>query len=159
MKTASKSRLALLASLLLSGSLLAAPPANDAFANRLDVTGLSLISGTTVEATKEPGEPNHGLNPGGRSVWYSWTAPATGQVSLLLTNHSFSPLIGVYTGTSVNALTTWSFSANTNTLSFPVIAATTYQLAIDGTSGGSFTLNISPVVTPPPNDFLPIGSP
>lgn len=154
MKTASKSRLALLASLLLSGSLLAAPPANDAFANRLDVTGLSLISGTTVEATKEPGEPNHGLNPGGRSVWYSWTAPATGQVSLLVTNHSFSPLIGVYTGTSVNALTTWSFSANTNTLSFPVIAATTYQLAIDGTSGGSFTLNISPVVTPPPNDLF-----
>ena len=59
-----------------------APP-NDDFTNRLKLSGsrLSLLA-TNFGATKEVGEPNHQGNPGGSSVWYSWTAPASGRVTL-----------------------------------------------------------------------------
>ena len=70
-----------------------ASPANDDFANRLKLSGarVSLLA-TNAGATKEVGEPDHGGNPGGSSVWYSWTAPASGRVTLS-TNQiaAFSP--------------------------------------------------------------------
>ena len=33
---------------------------------------------SNCRAHKEPGEPDHAGNPGGRSVWWQWTAPASG---------------------------------------------------------------------------------
>ncbi len=38
-------------------------------------------NGTNIRATKESGEPNHAGNSGGASVWYHWTAPASGSVA------------------------------------------------------------------------------
>ncbi|NJM54865.1 MAG: hypothetical protein HC841_02065 [Verrucomicrobiae bacterium] len=47
------------------------------------LAGSSLhVAGSNVAAGREPGEPVHAGNPGGRSVWYSWTAPASGHVWL-----------------------------------------------------------------------------
>ena len=44
---------------------------NDAFANRRLITGTSVtVTGSTVGATKEAGEPNHAGNRGGKSVWF-----------------------------------------------------------------------------------------
>jgi hypothetical protein len=129
------------------------PPANDLFADRQVLpSNITIISGTIQGATKEAGEPNHGGNPGGRSVWYSWTAPSTGELTLQVTNNSFGPLIGVYTGSSVNSLTTVTSGSFTNTLSFQVFAATTYHIAIDGTVSGTFTLTFGNVTPPPVND-------
>src|SRR5690349_281278 len=46
---------------------------NDPFSGRIALSGTTAtVSGTTVGATKESGEPNHGLVAGGHSVWYSW---------------------------------------------------------------------------------------
>ena len=54
-------------------------PANDSFANAQTVTGVTgTTAGTNTGASKETGEPNHGGNTGGRSIWYGWTAPSTG---------------------------------------------------------------------------------
>ena len=59
------------------GSASATPPSNDNFANAETITDrFGWLDGDNTEATKEPGEPNHAGNPGGASVWYSWTAPA-----------------------------------------------------------------------------------
>ena len=59
------------------------PPANDDFANSFTLSGSATnASGTNVNATKQTGEPNHAGNPGGKSVWWSWTAPASGEVAL-----------------------------------------------------------------------------
>ena len=60
---------------------LLAATANDLFANAVVLTGEN-ISATvdSTDATAEPGEPQHAGQPGGASVWWRWTAPATGNL-------------------------------------------------------------------------------
>src|SRR6185295_18012502 len=61
------------------------PPVNDLFANRTVLDGTNiLIEGSLVMAGEEPGEPvpPYGCGYTGRSIWYSWTAPAAGSVWL-----------------------------------------------------------------------------
>jgi len=140
-----------------------APPANDSFANAEQLSGMQIhIARTNVEATKEPGEPGHGLNSGGASVWFKWTAPMS-RLMVLTTNRTASNLnttIGVYTGTSVNALNTIAYGddiegdSNTNLKShvrFDVRQGTTYYIAVDGfkfqeqpAAQGAFALDLQP---------------
>lgn len=65
---------------------------------------ISSTNGITVGATKEAGEPNHGGNTGGSSVWLNWTAPANGPVGFDKQGSAFDTSRGIYTGNSVNAL-------------------------------------------------------
>ena len=59
-----------------------APP-NDDFEKRAIIHGSRLNFVTSnAGASKESGEPDHSGNPGGSSVWFSWTAPASGRVTL-----------------------------------------------------------------------------
>jgi hypothetical protein len=63
-------------------ALTSAPP-NDAFDKPVQLAGLrTRIAASNKGATKEPGEPDHGGNPGGSSVWFLWVAPASGRVTL-----------------------------------------------------------------------------
>ena len=61
--------------------------------------------GTNVDATQETGE--HQTIGGRQSVWYRWTAPSTGRVTIATCDgrygggSSFNTLLAVYTGTSV----------------------------------------------------------
>jgi hypothetical protein len=56
----------------------AAAPANDRFVNAQVITGSSgTVNGSNTGANDESGEPDHGGFPGGRSIWYRWTAPTT----------------------------------------------------------------------------------
>ncbi|MFM8337380.1 MAG: PPC domain-containing protein, partial [Opitutaceae bacterium] len=85
-------------------------PANDAFAARIaitgtpDSTGAIRVAGSNVGATEEAGEPDHAGNPGGRSVWWSWTAPGAGIATISTAGSSFNTVLAVYTGTSLAAL-------------------------------------------------------
>ncbi|HEV7395485.1 MAG TPA: NF038122 family metalloprotease [Pyrinomonadaceae bacterium] len=126
------------------------PPANDTFANAQVITGSSgSVSGTNVSATKESGEPNHGGNAGGKSVWYRWQSPSTGTVTFTTTGSNFDTTLGIYTGSSVSALT--SIASNdddpaggtVSLASFSATAGTTYRIAVDGFDGasGNITLN------------------
>src|SRR5207247_5707942 len=46
-------------------------PSNDAFAAAQAIAGTSgTVAGSTVDASKQTGEPNHAGNAGGASVWY-----------------------------------------------------------------------------------------
>src|SRR5262245_18037745 len=59
---------------------LAAPPMNDAFSAAQMIAGASgTVATNNLGATKQAGEPNHGGNPGGASVWFKWTAPQNGR--------------------------------------------------------------------------------
>ena len=81
-------------------------PANDNFSAAQTISGTQgTVTGTNVRATKETGEPNHAGNAGGASIWYNWTAPANGSVTIDTVGGTIDSLLAVYTGSSVNALT------------------------------------------------------
>src|SRR5688572_9742272 len=82
-------------------------PANDDFSAAQELTGLPVgASGTTTGATAEPGEPapTGGTTPDA-SVWYRWTGPVTGNVTIDTCQGDFDTILAVYTGTSLDALT------------------------------------------------------
>ena len=114
-------------------------PVNDLFANRSSLGGSSGSSaGTNVNATSEPGEPNHAGSVGGASIWWKWTAPAAGQVSLDTGGSGFISLLAVYTGTAVSSLTPVAASTNGNGgIYFQAQAGTEYEIAVDGSNGTS----------------------
>lgn len=126
-------------------------PANDNFASRAVIAGASaMVSGSNVGATKEAGEPNHAGNSGGKSVWWSWTAPENGPVTVTTDGSDFDTLLGVYTGASVSSLDTIASDddggpGTTSLTTFSGVAGTAYQIAVDGFGGasGSITLRIS----------------
>jgi Ca2+-binding RTX toxin-like protein len=119
-----------------------AAPVNDNFgaARSLASAASGAVTGSNVDATKETGEPDHAGNPGGHSVWFSWTAPADGNAFFTTSGSAFDTLLAVYTGVAVNSLT--PVAANDDdpttggsTVSFAVSSGVTYMLAVDGFLG------------------------
>jgi hypothetical protein len=136
-------------SAVLNQQVVAAPtgPANDRFANRLTLTGSAVTAtGSNVGATKEAGEPIHGGNVGGKSVWWSWKAPASGVVTIDTLGSSFKTLLGVYTGSTLTALARVTGLPLTvggaATFTFVAKAGQTYQIAVDGFAGASGSVKL-----------------
>jgi hypothetical protein len=168
------------------------PPPNDDFANAADLTAagqvyefepgaerfyFARLEGYDWNASKEVGEPEHEGDPGGASVWYRWTAPETGLVHLSACCVA-GPLIGLYTGSSVDALAPVPFNSEIwPEKQAQVVAGQTYMIAVDGVydeSSGeaaqfSFSINASmslpakdtetpnpfESIPPPPDTFAP----
>ena len=124
-------------------------PANDAFANATVIAleeGTVSMTGTNIAATRETGEPAHEDAPIGYSVWWRWTAPATGAVTLTTLGSDFDSVLAVYTGTAVSALTKVASNDDeetpeqnetpqrkrTSRLSFNARKNVTYRIAVDG---------------------------
>ena len=146
--------LALVALLLAAQPLRAAGPENDHFDDALVLTGDSVtVSGTNVGATGEPGEPGHHDGSYARnSVWYTWTAPSTRRVAVETCGSRLDTTLGVYTGASVDSLTTLGTSDESGVCATrggsAVILATTageaYRIAVDGWNVhvGEFVLRV-----------------
>ena len=119
-----------------------AQPANDMFANRIVITGTNTaVTGSNVGATRETGEPYHAGVTGGASVWWSWTAPSVGTVTISTTGSTFDTVLGVYSGSSVSALTELASDdddpdtgALTSKVVFDVTSNQTCQIAVDGST-------------------------
>lgn len=148
-------------------------PVNNNFANATAVTtfgGSASVKGSTIAATGEAGEPLHGAGNGGpsRSVWWRWTATSGGTVNVTTLGSNFDTTLGIYTGTSVGALTLIAANddvdpgiVRTSTVTFTAVAGTTYSIAVDGWDGyyGQVTLNVTldsggspaPVITSQPS--------
>ncbi len=134
-----------------SGSAPVTAPANNNFASAITMTGDNgSLNGSNVSATKETGEPNHDGNAGGVSVWWKWVAPSDGSLSVDTHGSNFDTVMGVYTGSSVSALTKkasndddGSSNSNSGVSISNVVSGTTYYVAIDGYSAktGSIKLN------------------
>jgi len=124
-----------------------APPLNDNFASAGTLSGgFSSEPGTTANATKEPGEPDHAGNSGGHSVWYKWTALSTKSVTIDTIGSSFDTLLAVYTGNSVGALSLVASNGDIgpgdlqSRVTFSATAGTVYRIAVDGFDGASGNL-------------------
>ena len=127
-------------------------PPNDNFTNRIVITGLvSTVTGSNVNATMESGEPFHYLSTGGKSVWWTWTAPASGPVVMDTIGSSFDTIMAVYTNSTLptnifNRIASDNDSGGNlkSRVSFNAVAEVAYQIAVDGYNGssGNITLNV-----------------
>jgi hypothetical protein len=143
--------------------VIAPPPAsNNNFAAAIPVSGPdAVLTGSNVSATREPGEPSIARNRGGASVWWDWTAPGTGVVTIDTHGSSFDTLLGAYTGKSVAHLKLiasnddGSFTDSTSAISFHAKAGILYHLRVDGFSGasGDILLTVHQTLPPPNNNF------
>jgi hypothetical protein len=150
--------LLLAAGLVVPSGALADAPSNDAFAAADELTGrLAVVSSVNKDATKETGEPNHAGKVGGASVWYRWTSPAGGRATLNTCGSGFDTLLAVYTGASVDALTSVVGNDDAcglqSSVAFDASEGETYRIAVDGLQGvtGAFTLSLR--LTPANDDF------
>ncbi|MEQ2006454.1 MAG: S8 family serine peptidase [Limisphaerales bacterium] len=120
-------------------------PFNDVLANALELAGtVGATTTNNINATLEPGEPLHAGKQGGKSVWYFFTAPSDGLLSITTTNSNFDTLLAVYTGTRVDRLTALNANDDTPTgfgiyseLTQAVRSGTRYYVAVDGLAGSS----------------------
>jgi hypothetical protein len=117
------------------------PAWNDQFANCLVITGaVGAVSGSTRAATRQTGEPLHAGVSGSGSIWFCWTAPANAPFTFDTSGSSFDTLLGIYTGSAVNALTSIASDNNSGSngasrVTFNAVGNTLYRIAVAGVSG------------------------
>ncbi len=162
------------------------PPPNDDFANAATVappltSSPSSYSVATTAATTQPGEPtNVCVSPSGkktpappsstpepittgRTAWYRFTPPASGELTIDTAGSSYDTLLATFTGNAVNSLTPVPGACNDDfngTLQSRVVftanAGTTYYVQAGGFNGASGSLSIrfsgNFPAPPPPND-------
>ena len=125
---------------LLSSTAALAAPVNDAFVNATPIVGpIATVTGNNVGATKQfGGEPTFvGGDFGGASVWWTWTASASGQTTIDTQGSDFNTLLGIFTGTAANQLALIAenndYEGNTwSRVQFNAVAGTTYRIYVDG---------------------------
>ncbi len=133
-------------------------PPNDHFGRaQLLAEGTGSTTGQTIGATSQPSEPPLG---GGvpDSVWYRWTAEATGPVTFSIDPAQsnqwgrFDPVVTIGQGTSLDRFT--QIGGPDVAVTFQALAGRTYRIAVDGSGPGrgTFQLRWGPPVPRPAND-------
>ncbi|HRE83766.1 MAG TPA: S8 family serine peptidase [Opitutaceae bacterium] len=132
-------------------------PFNDDFNARAQLQGeLVQVRAASSGATAEVGEPAHaGFSPGA-TLWWTWTAPVSGEVSVDTQGSAFDTVLAVYTGDSLVGISLVAANDNgtigqASRLTFLAQAGTAYQLAVGGKgdANGLILLNLGAV---PAND-------
>jgi hypothetical protein len=146
-------------------------PTNDWIFNAILLKGYSgkeiAING---RATKDPGEPLHGYNEGGHSIWYKFNSPSNGLLTLSTLGSTFDTLLGVYTNnapsisTNIDMTNLVSVAQNDDAdgknkyskLTVPVLKNIDYFIAVDGYGGetGSVVLTYN---FEPSSDFYMVN--
>jgi hypothetical protein len=138
---------------------------SDSFGQRpLFESDLDSIHGVTYGATREPGEPQHGDGPGGKSVWLRWrSSKGGGIVSFDTRGSGFDTMLAAYAGTALGNLTRLDVdddraSNACSRIQFNVLPNTDYNIAIDGWAGSSgfFVLNWNFISGPAVTTSLPV---
>ncbi len=129
------------------------PLANDAFANRATLGTPAHVVANNTGASTEQNEPNlqfgSGLPliPWGATLWWKWTAPFSGTVTIDTFGSSIDTILSIYTGTTLNNQFANTLlqrndnapgSANVSLVSFSAVAGTEYQIQVGGVGGAFF---------------------
>ncbi|HMC28068.1 MAG TPA: delta-60 repeat domain-containing protein, partial [Verrucomicrobiae bacterium] len=123
-------------------------PTNDNFQQRYHIPGRSYATPISLlAASREPGEPSHGGGAG--SLWWDWTAPFTGLVTLRGTQAgNFVPFLAVYQGAVLASLASAPSSSQvigqTRQLRFQATQGQNYDLAL---AGAKFDTNDFPHIS------------
>jgi len=140
-------------------------PFNDAFNDAFALSGAGgQTQGTTVGATGEANEPNHAfVSAPFNSIWYEWTAPSDGALTLDTFGSNFDTTLAVYTGSPIGFLDEVASNDDSggslqSSVIIPVNTGTTYRIAVDGFANatGNVVLShsFSGGVSGPDNDFF-----
>lgn len=119
------------------------PPGNDLFSNAAIIEGTQVVARASNEnASREDGEPRHGGGSGGASIWWAWTAPETGEVTITTRGSEMDTLLGVYRGKSVGNLDLIAGNDDargevTSRVGFVARKGVTYFIAVDGYRGAT----------------------
>jgi len=137
------------------------PPAND---NRSAASSLTEASGllgpvSTIGATEEPGEPDHGGEPGGSSVWYRFTAAGNGRAFFDTSASDYDTASAAYAFDGGAYTPVASAVFPTETMTFDMVAGKDYRIAIDGMDGDSGLLRFDyDLALPRPDVILRRGT-
>jgi hypothetical protein len=117
-------------------------PGNDAFAGAMPLApepGTYMASNRL--ATAEAGEPTTAGQAPSHSLWFTIKPAANGVLTVDTDRSKIDTVLGIYTGSSVNALSLVGEEDNEGTgktysrLSVPVTSGTTYRIKVDGKGG------------------------
>ena len=112
---------------------------SDNFSGRQALTGSTVVLANNTGTTKESGEPDHADDTGGHSLWFTWTAPASGTWTVETSGSDFDTTLAVYTGTTLAGLTLIDGNDDaedaTSAVTFQATTGTVYAIAVDGYSG------------------------
>ncbi len=125
----------------------------DDMTQRLLVTGSNLrILGNNSKATKDANELDHARQPGGKSMWLDWSAPADGWVEMSTDGSSFDTILAVYNSFTEDFVCLFPIvgndqspaGGNTSRVRFCAKKGGAYSVAVDGYRGatGDFVLSI-----------------
>jgi hypothetical protein len=123
----------------------------------------AVTSSSNHDATTQLFEIPITSGAGGRTLWWSWTAPVDGIYQLNTRASDFDTILGVYLGNDIARLTTIATNDDdpnmvpASSVKFAAAAGTEMRIRVDGylQSRGQVTLELtlsSPTIFPPPND-------
>ncbi len=129
-------------------------PSNDFFANARIIDGRSVhLMEYNYGAGLETHEPKHGRSFAGRSIWYRWTAPATGWATWHVETPGRTPATKVYEGSSLSRLKPVKNQSQIVSpeglfefYEFQAVAGKTYAFVVDNQrtpaeEGGGYSVN------------------
>jgi hypothetical protein len=162
--------------IFICGTTVFAAPANDTYQNAVVTTlpvPLMELQGTNFGATKEPGEPNHANNIGGRSVWYRIVPQETTVVKIWIEATSagdyMNTLLAVYKGTEPSEFNLIAHNDNMRDTLLSKVQLTVepgnmYYVAVDGfndnglIAAGNFRIRFEKLGAPA-NDMIDAWNP
>ena len=140
--------------LILSGVQPAFAAGNDNFVDATQITGLPFsVAANTTGATFESNEPYPTCNYWGypvKTVWFAYTPSSNVALTVKTSQSNITPLLGVYTGSSVDSLTQIGCQYFGNDFTFQPQAGQTYYFQLSGLFGDEGNISFTLDVTPPP---------
>lgn len=134
---------------------------NNACASALPLAGWNgAVAAANFGATAESGEPAHAGIAAAASVWWTWTAPGSGTLTVDTVGSLIDTQLAVYTGTLVNALVVVGGNANISTsvlqsrVTTSVTKGATYRIAVDGKGGAKGLISMNWSLVADNNAFL-----
>ncbi len=116
-----------------------AAPSNDNFADATVISGLPFsLTANTTGASFEFNEPNPTCNYWGyplKTVWFAYTPSSNTALTVRTSPSSITPILGVYTGSSLDSLTQAGCQYFGNDFTFQPQADQTYYFQLSGVFG------------------------